>query len=94
MCNDSRTLILAEVTLFAWGAVAFWYSFRVNEELAFGKRTFRGWGAGWLWDATESWFAPGRPDIRARVYRIVAYAITAFFWGLGVFFIIAMPRCP
>ena len=93
MCNDPLKLLLAEAVLFAWGAIALWYSFRVEAELARGKRVYGKLGIGFIWNIAEAMIAPGNPQLRIWIYRFIAYFFTAFFWGVCVFFIVAMPRC-
>jgi hypothetical protein len=93
MCNDPLKLLLAEAILFVTGAMSLWYSFRIEAELAFGKRLYSWLGIGFIWNIAEAMIAPGNPKLRIRIYRAFAYFTTAFFWGLCVFFIVAMPRC-
>jgi hypothetical protein len=90
MCNDPRQLLAAECVLFATGAIALWYSFRVETERDLGKRLFGKLKIRFVVDATDGWMSPNR---RTWFYRICAYLIAAFFWGLDVYFVIAFPRC-
>jgi hypothetical protein len=90
MCNNPLQLLGAECVLFIAGAFALWYSFRVEAERDIAKRLFGKLKVGFIVDASDGWMGQNR---RLWFYRICAYLITAFFWGLGAYMVVAFPRC-